>query len=217
MERYAEKDSYISDWDSRSLHQTPDNQNEGFPEPDPSFLSSPFLSPSRRLDSYLPAIEAEPADEEPSLSLSICFDNALDVSLPCMQPSGAQSHKNSETSEDASTHNQSSIYYFKRCSQPADRLEAKIKKEVASKRKKLIRKRPEDKSKVGTSREYRPCPLARFKVKIMRVKQFWSKCSNFLPNVFKVLANIDSDQTYMEFLDFSNKEVLANEFQAECL
>ena len=46
-------------------------------------------------------------------------------------------------------------------------------------------------------------------VKIKRVKEYWSSMSLLIPNVFKVLSEIEEDDRYVsEFQDLSSKTVL---------
>ena len=73
-----------------------------------------------------------------------------------------------------------------------------------------IKKKDNSKKSKG-SKEYRPCPIQRLSVKVLRVYQYWNKQSLFQPNVLRLLSPYDSETEYLEFQDFSFKEVLAED------
>lgn len=46
-------------------------------------------------------------------------------------------------------------------------------------------------------------------LKVVRVRQYWTSASNFAPNVFRLTALSGEPDTFFEFQDFSQKEVMA--------
>lgn len=46
-------------------------------------------------------------------------------------------------------------------------------------------------------------------LKVVRVRQYWTSASNFTPNVFRLTALSGEPDTFFEFQDFSQKEVMA--------
>lgn len=50
--------------------------------------------------------------------------------------------------------------------------------------------------------------------KVRRTRLFWTRQSQAIPNVFRMVARCEDDEeSYLEFLDFSKKEVLADELE----
>ena len=52
-------------------------------------------------------------------------------------------------------------------------------------------------------------------IKVTRVKEYWDSLSMLIPNVFRVLSQIDSNTHVMEFQDLSSKVVLVQGFKPD--